>query len=260
MLRTKYWLETRNRFFIGVVFISALCLFFVLAQPWILSRWRMDELADPHIYNPPWLLIARKDYPYFIWHFLYNYLLQFTWAIFTIMLAIGGINQEAEKGNALFTLSLPISRGKLFIQRIVVGFLEASALAVLPALLIPFASSFIGLHYNFAAALSHGILFLIGGIVYYMLGVFINTLAKGEATAFFISIGIVIVLYFLFQPYSEGGEIPFILSLINLPGFIAGTSSGIMPGIPFLIGIGACILASTVFYIISYHITLKKNF
>src|SRR5215210_4907668 len=125
MLLTKYWLETRTRFFIGIVFIGALCSFFVLAQPWILERWRMDEVSDPAIYNPPWLLIARNDYSYFIWHFLYNYLLQFAWAIFTIMLALGGLSFEHERGSALFTLSLPVNRSQLFLQRVWVGFFES---------------------------------------------------------------------------------------------------------------------------------------
>ena len=222
MLLNKYWLETRNRFFIGFLFIAALCLFFVLAQPWILERWQMDEINDPKIYNPPWLLIARNNYSYFIWHFLYNYLLQFTWAIFTVMLALGGLNYEHERGSVLFTLSLPVARRKLFFQRVIVGFLEASILALLPAIIIPLFSKFIGMPYPLNDALLHSILFIAGGTVYYMLGILINAIIKTETVAFFIGIGVIIIFYFLFQPYSEGMEKPFYLKMIDLPGFIAG--------------------------------------
>lgn len=260
MLLNKYWLETRSRFFIGLLFIAALCAFFVLAQPWILERWRMDEIADPKIYNPPWLLIARADYTYFIWHFLYNYLLQFAWAIFTVMLALGGLSHEHERGSALFTLSLPIDRRRLFLLRVLVGFLEAVALAILPALLIPLLSNLMGLRYSIADAFNHALLFIAGGLVYYMLGVLLNALIKSEAVAFFVGIGFIIIFYFLFQPYSEGMAKPFFLKLIDLPAFIAGKASPVLATLPWWRGVGGCLAVSTLLFLVSYHITLKKDF
>jgi ABC-type transport system involved in multi-copper enzyme maturation permease subunit len=260
MLLSKFWLETRNRFFIGMVFITALCLFFVFGEPWILNRWRMDELADPTIYNPPWLLVARNNYTYFIWHFLYNYLLQFTWAIFTIMLALGGLHGEQEKGSALFTLSLPVGRGKLFVNRILVGFLEATVLALVPSLLIPIASHIIGLDYSFSVALRHGLLFVVGGIVYYMLGVLINTFVRGEPVSFFVAIGFVVIFYFLFQPYSEGMEMPNVLRLIDLPGFIAGNSTAESFDGLWLIGFVCSLIFSALLFTLCYRSTIKKDF
>jgi ABC-type transport system involved in multi-copper enzyme maturation permease subunit len=260
MLLTKYWLETRNRFFIGLLFITALCSFFVLAQPWILEQWRMDEIADPQIYNPHWLLIARENYTYFIWHFLYNYLLQFAWAIFTVMLALGGLSYESDSGSALFTLSLPIDRRQIFLQRVWVGFLETCILAILPALLIPGLSMLIGLSYSIGDALGHSLSFIAGGIVYYMLGVLLNALIKTASVAFFISIGFVIVFYFLFQPYSEGMEKPLFLELIDLPGFIAGTASPKLFTPVWWSGFSSCVVIGLLLLFISYQVTLKKDF
>jgi ABC-type transport system involved in multi-copper enzyme maturation permease subunit len=260
MMLNKYWLETRNRFYIGLLFIAALCLFFVLAQPWILERWRLDEIKDPQIYNPPWLLIAREDYTYFIWHFLYNYLLQFTWAIFTVMLALGGLSYEQEQGSALFTLSLPVARRKLFFQRVIVGFVEASILALLPAIIIPLFSKLIGIPYTINDALQHALLFIVGGTVYYMLGVLINALIKTETVALFIGIGVIIIFYFLFQPYSEGMVKPFYLKLIDLPGFIAGKASPQLFTSKWLLGLGVCVATSLLLLLLSYRITLKKDF
>ncbi len=260
MLLNKYWLETRNRFFIGLLFIAALCLFFVLAQPWILERWRLDELNDPKIYNPPWLLIARKDYSYFIWHFLYNYLLQFTWAIFTVMLALGGLSYEQERGSALFTLSLPVTRRKLFLARVVVGFLEASMLALLPVIIVPLFSYFTGLNFSFKDAFTHAVLFIAGGSVYYMLGVLINAIIKTETVAFFIGIGVIIIFYFLFQPYSEGMEKPFYLKWIDLPGFIAGQASPQLFTTQWWRGLGGCLGTSMLFLFLSYRIIINKDF
>lgn len=260
MLLNKYWLETRNRFFIGLLFIAALCLFFVLGQPWILERWRLDEINDPKIYNPPWLLIAREDYGYFIWHFLYNYLLQFSWAIFTVMLALGGLNYEHEQGSALFTLSLPVARRKLFFQRVMVGFFEASMLALLPVIIVPLFSQFIGLQFSFNDALKHGVLFIAGGSVYYMLGVLINAIIKTETVAFFIGIGVIVIFYFLFQPYSEEMVKPFYLKMIDLPGFIAGKASPQLFTTEWFIGFSGCLTISLLLFLLSYRITLKKDF
>ena len=78
MLLNKYWLETKARFLLGVLFISAVTLFFVLGQPWILEQWAKDERLHPDLESAPWVLVAKKDYMFFIWRFLYNYLLQVT--------------------------------------------------------------------------------------------------------------------------------------------------------------------------------------
>ena len=198
--------------------MTALCMFFVLMQPWILEHWALDEKQDPNIFNPPWLLIARKDFTYFIWHFLHNNLLQLTWAILTAMLALGGVQNESEKGSALFTLSLPLSRKKIFMHRVWVGFLEASVLALLPVVIIPFLSWCIGLEYNVMTAFNHSILFIVGGTVFYAIGVLINSLVKGETISFFLAVSLVFVFYFLFQPYSDGMHKPFLLKNDRLAG------------------------------------------
>jgi hypothetical protein len=220
----------------------------------------MDEMADPKIYNPPWLLIAREDYTYFIWHFLYNYLLQFAWAIFTIMLSLGGLSYEHERGSALFTLSLPINRQQLFLQRVWVGFVEASILALVPAVLIPLLSRSIGLSYSSGDAFSHALLFIGGGTVYYTMGVLLNALIKTEALAFFICIGIIILFYFFFQPYSDGMEKPFHLKLIDLPGFMSGPASPKLFTSNWWSSIGGCLGVSALFFFLSYRITLKRDF
>ena len=260
MLLEKYWLETKYRFFIGVLFITALCMFFVLMQPWILEQWALEEKLDPNLYNPPWLLIARTDFTYFIWHFLHNNLLQLTWAILTVMLALGGVQHESENGSALFTLSLPVSRKKIFMNRVWVGFLEASVLALLPVVVIPFLSWCIGLEYNVITGLSHSLLFIVGGTVFYAIGVLINSLIKGETISFFLAVSLVFVFYFLFQPYSDGMHKPFLVKMIDLPGFIAGTSEANTVSDPGIAGGLSCMAISGLLIYLSYFITLKRDF
>jgi ABC-type transport system involved in multi-copper enzyme maturation permease subunit len=260
MLYHKFWLEARNRFFLGVIFMSCLCLFFVLAQPWILSRWAADEAADPSIYNPPWLLIARKDFTYFIWHFLHNYLLQLTWAVFTIMLALGGLSQESETGSALFTLSLPISRSKLFFGRMLTGFTLALLLALLPVVILPISSSFIGLHYSVWVGLRHALCFMSGGSIIYALGMLINTVAKTETVAFFVAIGSVIAFYFLFQPYAEGTPKPFYIQVIDLPSLMSSNATASYSLLAYIKGFVVCGLLSIAILYYCYLQLLKKDF
>jgi ABC-type transport system involved in multi-copper enzyme maturation permease subunit len=259
MLLKKFWLETKNRFYIGIVFIAALCIFFVLAQPWILEQWALDEKNDPTIYNPPWLLIARENYSYFLWHFLHNYLLQHSWALFCIMLAIGGLSGEADNGSILFTLSLPVARKRLFFERIYVGYIQAAVLALIPVIVLPLFSLFIGLHYNILTARAHAWLFITGGLVFYSIGTLINSIVKTEVIAFFLAIGLVIVFYFLFQPFADGMTKPLILKKIDLAGFMAGNSDGTL-GIETLISTLYCIVVSSLLIYASYTITQKKDF
>ncbi|MDB5019544.1 MAG: hypothetical protein JWQ28_671 [Pedobacter sp.] len=260
MLFHKYWLETRTRFYIGILVISALCLFFVLGQPWILKQWALDEIRDPNIYNPPWIIRAKNDFTFFIWRFLYNNLLQLAWVLLTIMLAIGGISQELEKGTSLFTLSLPVTRFKLFSLRILVGFLEAVALALLPVIIVPLFSALIGQDYSFLVAVNHAVLFITGGLVFYSLGILINTLIKSEATAFFISLGMVIVYYFLFQPYSEGMHEPRLLKYFDLPAIIGGNGGKAELTSLNLVPFVSCCVVSFLLLLISYYFVKNQDF
>lgn len=261
MLLNKYWLETKSRFFLAALFISAITLFFVLGQPWILAQWAEDEILHPDLETAPWVVVAKKDYSFFVWRFLHNYLLQVTWVMFTMMLALGGLTNEHEKGSALFTLSLPVTRTSLFFQRTIVGFVEATALALLPALLIPIGSALIGEDYSIASGINHSLLFIAGGIVFYSIGVLINTTVTSEAVSFFVALGAVIVFYFLFQPYSEGMTKPFFLKLIDLPGLMAGDKHGnLITGVPPFISVFACLFIASVLVYISYLITRKRDF
>src|SRR4051812_43326177 len=189
MLLYKIWFETRSRFFIGVLFITFLCLFFVIGNPLILAQWARDEKLHPEWDNPTWLALAKTDFVYFIWHFLYNYLLQLVCALFTIMLSLGGLINEYEKGSSLFTLSLPVTRKQIFFLRNLIGFAETVALALLPAFVIPAASVLIGKSYDLNLAVTHSLFFIIGATAFYSFGIFVNTLLKTESLSFLIALG-----------------------------------------------------------------------
>ena len=180
--------------------------------------------------------------------------------MFTIMLALGGLTHEHEKGSSLFTLSLPVTRTSLFFQRTILGFAEAIVLALLPVLLIPVGSFIIGEEYNVVAAVNHSLLFIAGGAVFYAIGTLINTTVKAEAVSFFVALGMVIVFYFLFQPYSEGMKKPFILTLIDLPVLMAGDKNGNVTTGVLYIFLPVCFLVSAALVYVSYLITRNRDF
>jgi len=61
----------------GALCVTVLCLFFETGHPWIIAQWELDKKLHPEWVDPWWLPLAKSNYKYFTWHFLYNYLLQF---------------------------------------------------------------------------------------------------------------------------------------------------------------------------------------
>jgi ABC-type transport system involved in multi-copper enzyme maturation permease subunit len=260
MIAYKVWLETRGRFILGALIITCLCLFFVIGNPLILKQWASDAIAHPEWRDPVWFPQAKSDYGFFLWHFLYNYLLQLLWVIFVVLLGLGGLLSEHEKGTSLFTLSLPVTREELYIKRVITGYGVACALAFVPCLILPLSNLLIDKHYSLDIAISHAVFFICGGMVFYALAIFINTLVKGEFISYSISISLVILFYFFFQPYADQTQKPGFINYINLPGFMAGKSSSNFFYDFQWSAFAACIIISLSLIYFSYRIILKRDF
>ena len=111
MLYYKAWLETRTRFYTALVATLGVCAFWTLGHSWIEGNWQRDLIEHPEYNNPAWFLRAMRDYPFYLWHFVYAEMFQKIWVILAVLLGIGGLSREAAHGTAGFTLSLPVSRG-----------------------------------------------------------------------------------------------------------------------------------------------------
>ena len=113
MLWFKAWMETRARFLISLLGITALSSY---------SVYHGDREALPY---------TRIDYYYSVLqggHFL----LATMWVVAVNLLMMGGLLREKAVGASSFTLALPASRARLMGVRIVVGFLQAMALVIVP--------------------------------------------------------------------------------------------------------------------------------
>ena len=222
MLWRKAWLETRLRFFMGVAMTVCLTAFFVFGNPLIVRQWQMDHQLHPEWNDPAWLYRAMWDYPFFIWHFLFGYMLQQLWVLFALLLGFGGLSRESAQGVAGFTLSLPVSRRRLILTRAVIGGAEIIALGVLSALTVSALSLFIGKEYPLAQAFAHGLLMVAGGLIFYSLAMFLSNVIQGEHTPTLIGVTLVAFLYFIVQPYVDGPPAPIYVRLVNVSKVMAG--------------------------------------
>jgi ABC-2 type transport system permease protein len=231
MLWYKAWLETRARFLLGALLVSAVTAFFVLGHPFMIRQWRSDLLLHPDWSEPAWFPRALVDYPYFLWHFVYDEMLQNAWVVSAILLGLGGIDREAAMGTAGFTLSLPVRRRDLLAVRLAVGGGEAILLGFLPSLLLPLLSRVMGRAYPLPQALAHSALLVCGGMIFFALSVLLSTAVRDENTPLLIGVSLAAVLYFLMQPYADGlTPGPWWSRVLNLPRLLAGPAEIHAPG------------------------------
>ena len=93
--------------------MAALCAFYVFFRPIAVARWNELMRLHPDWQRPWWIYRAMNEYPFYIWRILFDNSLHFLWAMFAVLIGLGGLTQESAKGHAQFTLSLPLSREHL---------------------------------------------------------------------------------------------------------------------------------------------------
>ena len=159
MLWYKAWLETRWRFLIGIAILVLSVVGTVLAYPRVervlplmpsvdtsgLVGQRIKAIAD-----------LSRTYGGYIWaQWLRQNNVQML-SLFAALLGTGGLLSQAAGGGRLFTLSLPVSRDRLFGVRAATGLTELAILAFVPSLLLPLLSPTVGQTFRIGAALAYG--------------------------------------------------------------------------------------------------------
>ncbi|HEV7859601.1 MAG TPA: ABC transporter permease subunit [Pyrinomonadaceae bacterium] len=261
MLWYKAWLETRFRFLIGAALVCALCAFFVLGNPFILGTWSEHQQLHPAEAELPWILRATTDYPYFIWHFLFARLLQQLWVLFAVIIGLGGLSRESAQGTAGFILSLPLSRRRIVCVRAALGGIEVAVLGLIPAIAIPALSIFIGKPYPAFQAVSHALLMVLGGLVFFGLGVMLSTAIQSEHTPALIGVAIVLLFYFFLSPYTDDGVIePLWIKLLDVSRVMAGTPALSSFSTYPLRGICISLLTACGLFYLSLRMTEKRDY
>lgn len=260
MLWYKAWLETRFRFLLGTAAIAGCCAFFVLGNPFIIRTWQEWEQLHPNEPELDWILRATIDYPFFLWHFLFQLFLQQLWVLFAMLIGFGGISRECAQGTAGFTLSLPVSRGRLVSVRAAIGGLEMAVLGLVPSVLIPSLSVFIGKSYPVMQGLSHVLLMVLAGALFFSLGLFLSTLLQSEHAPTLIGVTLVAFFYFVFQPYADGAPESFWLEPFNLQKIMAGAPPPAVFADYPLWGAGISAAVALCFFYFSLKITAQRDY
>ena len=124
MLWYKAWLESRVRFLVSAIVLSAYCVAFVQR-----ARFDFPPLTEPTL-----------RYSVFVWRGIYNGADTLMFVIVAVMLGLGGLQRERAAGTTSYTLALPVSRLRLA-TRVAVGWIEVAAFASIPVLVVPWMSS-----------------------------------------------------------------------------------------------------------------------
>jgi ABC-type transport system involved in multi-copper enzyme maturation permease subunit len=247
MLWYKAWLETRTRFFTAAAVTLAVCLFWTLAHTWIENNWQRDLIEHPDYDNPAWFLRAMRDYPFFLYHFVYADMFQKIWVFLAVLLGIGGLSREAAHGTAGFTLSLPVSRLTLFRTRALVATAELFVLTTIALVTIVAGSAVMGLPYPLGHALSHLGMMFFGGLVFLAASLCLVEFVEGEHTATVVLLGGVGLLYFVMQPYVDGAPLDWFAVPFAVPKLMAGPADIANAGAIAWNGLVASLAAAMIF-------------
>src|SRR5215467_8106010 len=157
MLWYKAWHESKTRFFYSLIGM------FLISGLFVLSSQSLNP--DP----------TRMNFRGFVWHALYFRFFHAAWVFSTLFLTLGGLLSERNRGTALFTLSLPVSRRRMLLVRAAVGAAEASATAILPAISISAFALLAHQTYSPLQSLEFALLLMAGGTAFFGLGILFAT-------------------------------------------------------------------------------------
>jgi ABC-2 type transport system permease protein len=214
MLWYKTWRESEARFLLSACTIACLCVGFVLFHR------QGANVAD-----------RSKTYIEYIWRIVYKGYLRELFVLLALLLGVGGLRRERDHGTAGFTLTLPLSRFRLISSRAVVGLLEVALLSLLPVLVIPALSSFVGQVYPWSQALRFSLLWMVGGAFLFAMGFLASILFAGEYTAAVVAVIVMLC-------YSVVADLPFLEHyVIDVHDLMSGAGMYyFQPGIYLLVG------------------------
>jgi ABC-2 type transport system permease protein len=178
MLWYKSWLETRWRFVIGLLVLMMSVTGTVLAYPRVAQL--LTQMPDLNLQGEIGRRVAAAvalsgQYRGYIWSQWFVQNMPQMWAVFAAVLGTGGLLSQVSGGGALFTLSLPVTRTHLLGIRTATGLAQLLALAVVPSLMLPLLSPFVGESYSVTDALVHSLCLFVGGSMFFSLAVLLST-------------------------------------------------------------------------------------
>jgi ABC-2 type transport system permease protein len=183
LLWYKAWLETRARFLASLATLTLFSGIFVHhAQALIRPEGNTDFYR---------LLFVNQQF------------LVIMWVLSVVLLGMGGIVREKAVGTSSLTLALPVSRVHLVGVRVGMGALQATALGVVPWVVVFLVSSFAKRPILINQVWSYVLLLVGGGLVYFAMAILVSSLVAGEYTAPALAFGVVLLGAIVFDSWLQ---------------------------------------------------------
>jgi ABC-2 type transport system permease protein len=174
MLFYKAWLETRTRFLVSLLAITGICSY---------SVWLRNPLGDR---------LSPVTWRNFVLHQAHTQL-TILWLLAVSLLMMGGLLQEYAVGASDFTLALPVSRTRLTMVRIWMGYAQAIALIVVPWTVMFLIDLSVLKVNSINNAWFHVVILVAGGTVFVAWALLISSLIAGSYTAPAVALGGVVI-------------------------------------------------------------------
>jgi hypothetical protein len=177
MLWYKAWLETRWRFLTGLVLLTCSAASVVFVYPVTL---KLIPLVPPNLGGEIGQRIREsvelsREYRGYVWSHWFGQNLEQMATLFAVLLGTGGLLSRSSGGEALFALSMPVSRNRLLGVRAAAGLAELAVLTFVPSLLIPLLSPMVHETYGVGNALVHSTCTLVASSVFFSLAFLLSS-------------------------------------------------------------------------------------
>jgi hypothetical protein len=197
MLWHKSWLETRWRFLIGFAVLLCSACGTVLVYPRVVA---LLPLVPPTNTSGE---IGRqirdavelsRTYRGYVWSQAFRQNLPQMATFIAALLGTEGLLAQASGSTLLYTLSMPVSRRRLFAIRAATGMAELLVVTVAPPLVVPLLSPAVGTAYGIPPALIHGLCLFVACAVFFALALLLSTVFEDLWRPLLIACGTAVAL------------------------------------------------------------------
>ena len=178
MLWYKSWLETRWRFLFGLALLMIVACGTVFGYPQVLKLMPLAGTIDASGGIGRAVKEAAelsREFRGYIWLQWFGQNVPQMGTLLAALLGSGGLLAQSSGGAALFTLSLPISRGRVVGVRAATGLAQLLVLAFVPSLMIPLVAPAVGQSYSVLDVLVHGVCLFVASAAFFSLAVLLST-------------------------------------------------------------------------------------
>jgi len=211
----KAWCESRERFVLGAVLLTAICALGIFCRGSLMKVFLPNEsfVGDPYVG--------------YIYRLVYGGPARGLFAIMAMVLALGGLQRERLHRTAGFTLALPVSRARLAGMQALLGLGQIAVLSALPLFLLTVCSPLAQVSYPLEQTARFSLLWMAGGAVFFAVAFLASTLFRNEYAA--LAVSFVFMIFYpivvLFPPLNRYPlNVHHIMSGLAMPYFDARTA------------------------------------